>query len=77
MLRKQCTRIKDVCSPFHDSNTGVPHGSILGQIVFSLYINDLLWFRCMQMIELFILMIRSINKIETKRTSCYSKLLLH
>lgn len=39
--RNHCVRIKDVVSPILSCTVGVPRDSILGLLLFSLYINDL------------------------------------
>ena len=39
--RKQCVKIGSVCSSFLDIYKGVPHRSILGPVMFNIFINDI------------------------------------
>jgi retron-type reverse transcriptase len=59
--RKQCVKIGSVCSSFLDIYKGVPQGSILGPVMFNIFINDIFDFvkkrkicTIMQMIMLYL-----------------------
>ena len=38
--RKQCVRVKNVCSYFKDIISGVPKGSIISPMLFNAFLND-------------------------------------
>ena len=42
--RTQCVRINNVCSEFKQVLSGVPHGSIVGPLLFNVFINDFFFF---------------------------------
>jgi retron-type reverse transcriptase len=41
--RKQCVKVKNMCSSFETVYKGVPQGSILGPILFNFFINDIFY----------------------------------
>lgn len=44
--RKQCVKIGGFTSPFHSLAKGIPQGSILGPLIFNIFLNDI--FKCVQ-----------------------------
>ena len=41
--RKQCIKVENVCSNFKYMYKGVPHWSILGPVLFKIFINDIFY----------------------------------
>ena len=62
--KKQCGRINGTQSYLGDINSGVPHGSILGPILYNLFFHDFFYFILLAIVH---------NFTDDKTLTCFQK----